>query len=178
MPLSLTEEVVDVYFQKKGYLTFKNLPYLAKRSSKKQAGNFDIDVLAMCKEEIVIISCKRSLKKNGERQELERFGMAEDYLKKNEKWKDLLENRRVEKMYVAEYITEENRDRFFGKVCVMDLKELLIDLTDVLEKEMGPKKLDGAETRVLPRILKFMIKNGLVRTTPNPLNLRHSKNSP
>lgn len=166
MPLSLTEEMVDIYFQKRGFLTIRNLAYLAKRSSKKQAGNFDIDVLALSKEDIVIVSCKRSLKKNGERQELERFGMAEDYLKKDEKWKDLFDNRQVEKMYVAEYITEETRDRLFGKVLVMDLKELLIALTDVLEKEMGPKKLDGAETRVLPRILKFMIKNGLVRTTP------------
>lgn len=65
MPLSLAEEVVDIYFQKNGYFTTRNLSYLSKRSSKKQAGYFDIDVLAIGQEEIVIVSCKRSLKKNG-----------------------------------------------------------------------------------------------------------------
>ena len=164
MPLSLAEEVVDIYFQKKGYFTIRNLSYLAKRSSKRQAGYFDIDVLAIGQKEIVIVSCKRGLKKNGESLELEKFDMAENYLKTDEKWKAYHKNRHIEKMYVAEYITKRTRNNFLGKVSVVGLKELLISLIDLLEKEMGPKKLDGAETRVLPRILKFMIKHKLVKT--------------
>lgn len=147
MPLSLAEEVVDIYFQKNGYFTTRNLSYLSKRSSKKQAGYSDIDVLAIGQEEIVIVSCKRSLKKNGESSELEKFEMAENYLKISENWKDYLKNRRIEKMYVAEYITKRTKNRFRGKVNFIELEELLISLIGLLEKEMGSRKLDGAEPR-------------------------------
>lgn len=73
--------------------------------------------------------------------------MAENYLKISENWKDYLKNRRIEKMYVAEYITKRTKNRFRGKVNFIELEELLISLIGLLEKEMGSRKLDGAEPR-------------------------------
>ena len=166
MPLSLSEEVTEIYFVKRGYMIARNVSYLAKRQGRKQPGNLDIDVLAVRGKEAVIVSCKRgSLGRKQEQEERKRFELAVNYITSDSKWKSIIDGCRIEKMYVAEYITQHNREYFekYG-IRVMELKEMVQKLVQLLRNEMTQGMLDGAETKILPRILKFMIKHDLIKT--------------
>jgi len=169
MPLSLSEEVAEIYFRRKGYFVTRNLSYLVKRQGKKQAGNLDIDVLAVKGKEAVVVSCKRgSLRTKQEEGELERFKLAVDYITGDSLWKSAMDGCFIEKMYVAEHVTRHNREFFENHgIKVIELKEMVHKLIELLRDEMinqEQKMLDGAETKVLPKILKFMIKHDLIKT--------------
>lgn len=162
MPLSLAEEVVEVYFQKKGYFVIRNLTY-PKKLRGKQPGNLDIDVLATNGAEVIIVSCKRgSLSSKQEEEEIEKFNKHEEFLRNEEKYRDFVKNLRIQKWYVAEYVSAHNRNTLQPEIKVKLLKEILDELIEMLKKEMGLNMLVGAETKVLPRLLKFMIENKLI----------------
>jgi len=167
MPLSLSEEVSELYFQKKGYFVIRNLTYLARRPSKKQAGNLDIDILATNGREVVIVSCKRSLGSEDAEKEVKRFDLGEKLLRTDEKYKNFV-TYPLRKVYVAEYVPKATREIFEqNRIEVKTLEEIVLELVKLLFNEMKPeqwdgsreKLLDGAETKVLPRMLKFLIKH-------------------
>jgi len=166
MPLSLSEEVAELYYRKKGYFVTRNISYLARKRSKKQPGNMAIDILALRGKEAITVSCKRgSLNAKQEEEELETFELAKNHIISDPKWKSALEGCGIKKAYVAEYVTKHNKNHFKEhNVEVITLEEMIQELIQLLKEEMTPKMLVGAEAEILPRILKFVIEHDLMKS--------------
>lgn len=153
---SFCEEIAEIYYSKNNFFTTRNHSYLDKKTS----GNRDIDLIAFNGKKLLIISCKRgSLNQSDEKKEVVLFKQAAKELKK------IFPNIKVKPNYVfiAEWIKESNL-KFFkkNKIQCIKLNKIVKDLLDILDKEMGTKKLDGRESYVSSRLLKFLIKNKLI----------------
>jgi Holliday junction resolvase len=166
LPISISEEIAEEYYRIKGYVVLRNIGFLDKKRSDSQPGNIDIDVLAFNSDELLIISCKRgSLTDQQVGEELLGFKLAEKFLRGNNphsksNYVDIISNRKVKYLYVAEYITKRNRQSFEeNNVETLFTYALLDELVELIKEKSGKKLLEGFETKPIPRLLKLMIRH-------------------
>lgn len=164
MPISIAEEIAALFYEsaREGYVVVRNVPFLGLKRGK-QPGNIDIDVLAIGRTEAFLVSCKRgSLDTRREKEELVTFQRAEDFLRKSSKYRDLLKKVKIRRVYVAEYLTKRN-EQFFrsNNVDPRRLDDVFMGVVNNIRNQMGPRELEGMETSVLARAIKFMIKHDI-----------------
>lgn len=153
---SFAEEIAEVYFSKNYYLTTRNSSYLDPNTK----GNRDIDLIAYNGKSLLIISCKRgSLNKEGEKKELLLFKQAKKVIKN--KFPFIKDKPKF--VYIAEFITKPNEEFFKeNKIKYYKLIDIIEDLIKKLRDEIGNNKLDGRESYISSRLLKFLIKNNFI----------------
>jgi len=164
--ISFSEEIANLYFTKKGYFVKRNLQYLGKTSEEKaHGGNIDIDLVAYKGNELNIVSCKRgSLDDKELKKELRLFGQAKEEVLRRFPWIKTRIKTKLKYIYFGEYISEKNK-KFFDEnnITSISILEAINEILSILREEMGPKKYDGKETEILPRILKFLIKKDRIK---------------
>lgn len=86
------ETLAELFFQTKGYITASNKWFWYKEASKKQRGYQDIDIIAIKKDESVLIAVTSELDKDQTKNLPRFFNKAIEYLKSVSEYSWLTEN--------------------------------------------------------------------------------------
>jgi len=165
--LGYVEELAVRYFQKKGYIVQSNIWFQLKkeRTKKKVAGWSDIDMLALSKDEVLVIQCKAFLgTKKSETittELIDWFENAEDYLKNDPHWKQWLDGRTLKRCLVIDHPVNKTAKRLKDKgVQIVRYDSLLTELVRMLiSDEIRKGKEDDPIIRLLCALIdKKMLK--------------------
>ncbi len=167
MSLGYVEELAVRYFRKKGYLVHTNIWFQLKkeRTKKKVAGWSDIDMLALSKNDALIVQCKSFLgtKKSESivKELIAWFKNAEDYLETDSHWKQWIERRTLKRCLVVDISVKKTETGLKNEnVEVVHYTSLLTDLIDMLKTSEIRK---GKEDDPIIRLLCALIDKKLLK---------------
>lgn len=170
MLFSLCEEIVSEYFERKGFVVLRNIPYPVRdrTTERTKPGNQEIDIVAYRNtggNEVHFISCKRgALNQKEVEKEVYVLKTATDHFKNDSQYSWMMEgDPSVNYHYIAEVVRSEQKMfddiRPEIKVKVNDLSTIVEDYIRSIANEMGPNLNDGNESQILPRLIKFLIQH-------------------
>jgi len=161
MAISYVEDIVSEFYEEQGYFVGRDVQYQVPKeeSGKKVSGWKDIDVLAINENDVLIIECKAftgnmTADKMAKKLSSD-YASAEKSVK--EKYKSLIENKQIKKIFVVDYTPAEELKIELDKkgVKVYLLNELMKDFLKLLHKKYPNGKTGGSKR--LTRTLIYLL---------------------